>query len=292
MSHGFTATRLASQQLIHPVPLLGESYSPDANTGTSVLNVTVVTAGGSPNTKGSWTTVDASTAVDTCAVILSGQGNMGVSGQDRHNLLDFAIGPSGSAVILIENLQVGLFQNSNTYNSFYLPFRIPAGEELIARTQCPVASAAEVFQIQLIEDRGGVPAYGSVVTMGANTSTSQGVVLTTPGGTHTKGAWTEITGSTSTYIRALSWGVGMEWQPGFSSLNYLYDIGYGDSGTETILFENLSIRTATSETTHNWLPRGMSTPVAVDLPSGSRLVGRWQAGGLQQDLSLVLHGWS
>jgi len=290
---GFTATRLASQQFVNPVPLHGKSYTPDVSTVSSIANTVTVTSGAA-NTKGSWATIDSSTAVDASTIHLTAPLDTSLSGQDYHMLMDFAIGPSGGPTILVNNLQVGLLRNQNTPHTWALPFRVPAGTELIARIQCATASVGETFSVELVEDQGGYPAFSHVETIGANTSTSQGVALATPAANNTKGAWTEIVASTSTYIRALTWGIGFDWQPGFSSVNYLYDIAYGDSGTETILFENLVTRSATTESQYGWLPTGHTTPVAVNLPAGSRIAARYQAHAFSsgRDINLCLYGWS
>lgn len=288
----FPGQKLASQRLLQQVPLAGRTFAENVSTATSLATTVDVVAGGTANTKGSWATLLAATPFRASELLLSAYSTTGVSGTERLQMMDIAIGPSGAPDILVNNLQVGALSNGSRYETWRIPLRIPSGSEIIARSQSPVTGATIPWAVETVGDRGGVPAYSECTTYGADTDTTHGVVLATPAGTNTKGAWTEVVASTTTYIRALGWGLGFEWQPGWSTLNFLFDIGIGSAGNEVALFENLVARTSTSEIVYGWLPTDFAAPVAVDLPIGTRLSARFQASGTNQDLDIVLYGWS
>lgn len=107
---------------------------------------TTVTASASTNTKGSYAQLVASTTRDYIG--LFGAFDTGGTTTAHHNLLDIAIGASGSEQVIIPNfpavssaqgLSANLFSPENIP---FTPILIPAGTRIAARMQSNVASSA------------------------------------------------------------------------------------------------------------------------------------------------------
>lgn len=248
---------------------IGDFRAPSAVASTS--SGTVVTTGGSAHTKGSWTQITASSAVDADAVIVMIRG---ASGADT--LTDIAVGASGSEVVVCSNLYEGAgsipaFAHGATY---VIPLQIPAGTRISARSQGHVSSQG--LKVDLYLMKGGVAfpsACGRLTPYGANTADSGGVQID-PGTTaNTKGAYSEITSSTSNPIKALIAAFPLVGDGTRSDCDWMVDIAVGAAGSEVPLISNFHLMCAATGNSH--YPQASPT-IPVAIPSGTRIAVRAQ----------------
>lgn len=265
-------------------------YAEAAGADTSTSLGTSITASGSTNTKGSWTQLIASTAHDAIGMMIYMRGNTGT----QQVLVDIGIGASSSEIALIPNLK---YTNAAYGFSFtaWFPVQIPAGTRLSARCQSSVASGNMKVHVVLIYGalKNPVP-LTHVLDYGADTSTSA-VTSVDPGGTaNTKGAWTQITASTTHDIKAL----GIAWYSSTAATTAvarLIDIGVGAGGSEQILLPDLRNQSDNSGT----LARQATPPFLgcfpVHIPAGTRIAARCACtsnSSTPRTMGMVLYGVS
>jgi hypothetical protein len=245
----------------------------------------VAVAAGAAHTKGPWTEIFTATGFNATLIDLLVLGT-GTSGQNRHMLCDIGIGVSGSEVVFVPNIMIG---TANGMRRYTLPLWIPAGTRIAVRYQTAdptwiINTSIVLHNTGHLQSETGV----SAVAYGVNTSASSGIPVTLPGAINTMGAWTQITPSTSANLRSLlitaQGPAGSSWS---AAPNALIDIGYGSSGAEQILLNDLPFSWAVTEMTN-------STPltIAVNLPIGTRLVARFQATDIAQAPLVALIGVS
>jgi hypothetical protein len=263
-------------------------------TATTVVGITTLTASATPHTKGSWGTLITSTAIESAEAQLT-IGAMAGTGVDSSCLMDLAIGPSGSPIMLIDNLNIGWGVNSEEVEQhFRLPFRIPAGVEIIGRIQATTASRTADVSLDLYGGTAGDSsrlAFTKCTTYGAVTASSRGTILAAPAGDNVDGAWTVIDASTAAVIRAFSFGLGFGNDTGVIAADFLVDIGVGGAGVEAVVCADIRLHSTTSEGLGEVHPEGRFYPIGVNLPAGSRIVGRYRHSAAQ-GLDLMLYGWS
>ncbi len=100
---------------------------------------TLVTAGGTAHTKGAWVALTTSASMDSewCVLSIMNDGTPG-----KVNLIDVAIGASGSEQIIVPNLYLPAAQTYQLTNGkVSFPLHIPAGARVSVRAQSDVASA-------------------------------------------------------------------------------------------------------------------------------------------------------
>lgn len=229
-------------------------------------------ASATPNVKGAYTEIVASTAHDADAVLLviSQSNTAAIS-----HLIDFAVGAAGSEVVVWPNWLLAGGVRMTTYA--VLPCSIPAGSRISARCQATTASAQ--VQVRALTLRGGLwaPASGgTVVALGADTSDSGGQVID-PGATlNTYGAWSQLSASTAADIVAVRLSLGMRTNaaPAQTALNYYVDLGVGGAGAEVAIVDGLPFTSSTDGSfgaggPHIWLP--------CSIPAGSRIAARAKA---------------
>ncbi|HLY53942.1 MAG TPA: hypothetical protein VKS60_00210 [Stellaceae bacterium] len=114
---------------------------------TSGITGQSIDAGGTANTKGSWTQLASSTAYDIEGFFICWS-NAGFTAQASASefLVDVGVGASGSEVVILPNLSLA-DAYGNTTNALSGPNhifwrKIPAGTRLAARCQCGATSAA------------------------------------------------------------------------------------------------------------------------------------------------------
>jgi hypothetical protein len=267
-------------------PSGGQSLVESAASLASTAVQFTVTASATPHTKGSWAQVIASTAREANSIALWFPTTR-VAATDSSMLFDIGIGGSGSEVAIVSNLVRGHMDASQTIT---LPIRIPAGSRVTLRAQSAVVSKAADVAVSLLGDGGwpGLPVGQRATTYGANTATSNAVLLTDTASNNTKASWTEIVASTTNPMRWMVPLIGGD--PGdtvWSGNTYAVDIGVGGSGAESAIIENLAATVSTSEGVANLaLP-----PLPVNLPAGTRLAGRFQqANGAGESLTMSIVG--
>jgi hypothetical protein len=111
------------------------------------LNGTAVTNSSTVNQKGAFTTIVSATSYDYSGfVVVFDARNTSNSNAPINLLVDIAIGPAGSEVVILPNLQITIKSPTNSSasptNTPFLPIPIPAGLRVSARTSGAVASTA------------------------------------------------------------------------------------------------------------------------------------------------------
>lgn len=267
---------------------IAKSVNPASAIGgvnTSTSTAATVISGGTAHTKGAWVELFASTAFNTTwlDLIVMGTAN---SGANRHMLCDVGIGPAGSETVLIPNVAIGCAGGIRRYP---IPIWVPAGTRIAVRYQTLTTSHPITLQIA-IHNTGHLQSDtgNGAIACGVNTATSSGTALALAGAINTLSAWTEITASTSAAIRSLlvttQGPLSASWA---DNASVLIDVGYGASGAEQVLISGLPMGWGTTEMTD-------STPLIlpVNLPSGTRLVGRYQSTHINQAPTMAMLGIS
>jgi hypothetical protein len=228
---------------------------------------TTITAG-AVDVKGSWAQLIASTSFTSSALIINWNSSLG--------LLDIGIGASGSEVVLIPNIMhANSSATAGLATGMLFPICVPAGARLSARTQSFSASAPSTITVELISGGFSLPtgynvvnAYGINNGFGATRGTS-----IDPGATvNTKGAWTQITASTTRSHAGLMMILGTQNNTVMQSASFLYDIGVGASGSEIVLLSNYLVKTNAA----NSVSPEVSPILPMYLPAASRLAIRCQ----------------
>ena len=123
--------------------------------GSKIISLNLVTsntrtveydAGGSTNTKGSYTQITASLSDDVIAMCYTTDTDNDASTVDVDKLFDFAIGAAASEVILMPDLPVRSeagFDDDTPYNTPWIPCSIPAGTRLAYRGQHGAGNAVD-----------------------------------------------------------------------------------------------------------------------------------------------------
>lgn len=251
-----------------------------AVTGSS--SGTTVTSSVSLNTKGSWTQLIASTPFACSALML-----IASYGTSSH-LLDIGVGGSGSEQILIPDIHysgVNVVPQITVY-----PVRIPEGSRIAARLASAASSNTTSLTAYLIGGGfDGASARSCVKTYGAVTADSGGTSVD-PGATlHTKGAWSQITASTTAVTKGMIIDIGNQNNTVATAATWLFDIGVGGAGSEQVLIPNYRVSASVNET----IQPAWSPVIPVDIPEGSRLAVRSQCNitdATDRLLDVVLHG--
>lgn len=214
-----------------PPNALGKTQS---NLSATVRNGTVITAGSTAHVKGAYSAgqLIASTDEDTYGVTICVNG-LHVVATVTSYLLDIGIGPSGSEVDLIQDLDcwgadlVGT-QGSGNQKTWFFPVFIPKGERVAARAQALAVSdvANVVIFLHQAADGWGMEVPVMWERLGAVTN-SNGVSVPQASGAF--GAWTTILDPITKNYR---W-----WHVGFDGLadttitteQAVLEIGIGDT---------------------------------------------------------------
>ena len=238
---------------------------------------TTVTAHATPHTKGSWVQLVASAPFDVTMIGVAGSDTR-LSGTDTSQLTDIGVGATEK--VLIDNIPTGystLFDRAA-----WFPVEIPSGTKISARMQALIT--VDVVDIRLFmfgkSSWSSIPVFQSVDTIGALTASSHGTVLAT--------SINQIIASTAEDYKALGWGVD---GGGDTSLgaNPLVEIYVGAGAAEKVLIDNLQVQTASAESVQVIAPDQGIFPMEMNIPSGSRLSAKFDAGTAL--IGLVLYGF-
>jgi hypothetical protein len=264
-----------------PLGFVPITFQPSVNTSTSALVTVNCTTAATAHTPGAWVQVTSffPANVDGLRVSVAPHASNGV---DTSLLLDVGVGGSGSEVTVAENILVGYAAPDGGPHApafIDLPVSIAAGQRLAMRVRGAQTSASKSFHLSALQCSRPTPT--SLVTFGANTSTSSGVVLTAPANVNVKSAWTEITASTPVDLMAVQLLVTLG--PGNTNIannvNRLFDLGIGSPGSEQVIVSNVHGATTNSEGSR-WIP---SAWYVADFPAGIRLAVRYQASSVASD---------
>lgn len=199
-----------------------------------------LTANASANTKGSYSEFVSSTPFAANQMYLF---VWNTDNAVRQFLFDIATGGVGAETDILPNLSAdGTSTTSSIYGfGLYGPFpvAIPAGTRISGRCQCSTGSETMNVQIVLVA-AGDTPGVSSAVNYGAETANSGGTQLDPGGSANTKGAYTELTSSTSAVAQwvMLIFTIG---HSSVSSVFWLVDLATGAGGAETPLIIDIPV---------------------------------------------------
>lgn len=281
----------------HWTPRLGYTRTVSQARTTSGVSFTTVTGSGTAHVKGAWSQLVASTAGESHLMklfVVSTQ----TSTANSATLMDIGIGGAGSEKVIVPNLGVGFALLALTSGSaqagaeYTIPVQIPSGTRVAARLQAlrtAPQTASVAMDLMGGQPPGGFPSGAAVDTYGADTATSNGVVLTGAAVAPTKGAWSEIVASTPNAIKGLM--ISPQGNTGIlASVSSVIDIGVGAAGSEIVVVPDIVVVCGTAEFLVV-MDRGMF-PLDIPIPAGSRIAARIgaSAGVLYAEQSLIVHG--
>lgn len=223
------------------------------------------------NTKSAYVQVTAATgfAYSAVSLILNSSGGGG-----QCYLVDIAIGAGGSEQVIIPNILFdSMRQAGNAGMCFTLPVSIPAGTRVAARLQETSGSGTRTVELCVIGRAGGsnanISTSGSATNYGANTSTSNGILVDQGGVANTYGAWTQITAGTTSNHSQIIANLGQNQTTNTLGGYYDFQIGIGAGGLEVVIAE---FQTLASANISRMLVATYDINAAI--PAGTRLAMR------------------
>lgn len=254
------------------------------NAATSLLRTATPTTGNPVNTKGAWTQLVASTAVDihtlrvrqtAFALVFEG-------------LYDIGVGGAGSEQVIVPNVPFG----ASFGTAHVFPVFIPRGSRIAVRDQHAVSAGSATWPFELLywTARRGRLNPRHVVAMGVNTATSRGVSMPALGVANTKSAWTEITASVPEPLSVVWLGCQANGDLAFSTdQGATIDLAVGAAGNEQIIVADGHLLDNNNTV---WIQNAGMTGqgYGVAIPAGARLSARWQCGVTVDALDLTVHG--
>lgn len=254
--------------------------------------MTTIDDAGIAHTKGDWTAITESSPIPCDAMIVTVNWT-GVSSPSL--LFDVGIGPALSEQAIVSNILFGDTIASAVFSttvSLYAPIGIPANSRIACRyqgngTTHVVRAAAMLLKHGLTLSNP----ITSSTTYGADTTDSGGTQLDAGATSNAKGAWTVLSSSVSKSIRAVI--IGNRYPAATSStVNMFLELGTGSSGNESTVMSHYIIRHHDSFRTAMPSTYLCAYPIPVNIPAGSRLVGRLQcnnngAGQRVQDITVT-----
>lgn len=255
-----------------PDPAVLEGYAVEqAGALTASTQGTVITASATINTKGAWAQLIAATTYESSWVMVTMSEH---NGAGRY-LVDIGIGAAASETVIIPNLHYANNGSGALSTQMYLfPLTIPAGVRIAARCQNSTASRTIRITVTLIAaSTSSTSGFGRVTGYGQAPADS-GLTAVDPGGTiNVKGAWVQLTASTTAETHWLCIGIGHDALAiATLSYNWLLDIGIGGAGSETVIIPNLLLRANSSDDS----PEPQVFHLPVNIPNGVRLAARCQ----------------
>lgn len=165
-----------------------------------------VAPGASPNTKGAWTQLIASTTSDISMLVVR-ISNVRASATNTACLVDIGIGAASSETVLVANIPAGGAASDGDEMlglTVTIPIFVASGTRISARSQSVGGSGFNsivTVETHAVGDVASAPT--SIATLGANTTNSRGVEF---GGSWD--TWVEHTASTAAAYSALILAVG------------------------------------------------------------------------------------
>lgn len=229
----------------------------------------VLTANATPNTKGSYVDLIASTLFEAQWLMVE-VGFYGGGASDF--LVDIAIGAASSEMVIASNLIFTGFLAIDHMAYYLFPAFVPAGSRISGRCQATTGSATVRCGV-LLEGQGFLPSspLSLITTYGAATADSGGVAIDMSS-INTKGAYSQLTAATTHDINWLVLGIGGQNNQARTGARWLVDIAVGGAGSEVVIVPDLILNA--SGTGDCILPGCICLPGSI--PAGSRVAVRAQ----------------
>ena len=230
-----------------------------------------VTGSGSANTKGSYVEMDASTAF-TVAWFLVQLGHQAGSVTDDF-LIDIATGAAAAEVVIVDNLLCSILSTSETScTPLLLPRAVASGTRLSVRCQQSSTSTANVLGVHLlIAEHASIAGAASAVTYGAATGDSGGTSIDPGGSANTKGAYVEMSASSSADLNWFVIMTGTQENNARQNASFLMDLATGAAASEVINVPDLYFGTGITADLFN---AGAWSLGVAPVSSGTRLSAR------------------
>jgi hypothetical protein len=239
--------------------------------GVTSSRYVAITAG-SANVKGSWTAIatsitDGGDGFIICLTFCS------TAFVDL--LVDIGIGGAGSETVIIPNLLITTGGGSGGVvpgAKVFIPLPLLAGDRLSAR--CQSTTGAVTIRIGLTTMQlalGQSSGLARVAAYGPNTADSGGTSIDPGGSANTKGAWTQITASTSSDHTGFFLAFGNQANSLRTDCTWLVDIGAGSGGSEVVLLADVPLSGSAGM---DWVTPTFWPFLALGIPAGTRLAAR------------------
>ena len=250
---------------------------------------TTLDPGGIANTKGAWANLVASAPFNAAGFILTVHADSLGPGIGSYL---FDIGVGSGPTIIVPNMLIG---GTGDFSAVaFIPIPVPAGGAIQGRAQSTntAADGNLIVQAILVRENFTMPQpFGAMIDYGAALADSGGTQVDPGTPANTKAAWSQIVAATVRDHNALMIALGGQ-ALGKAAADYLFDIGVGPAGAETVIIGNINAITSAADDSPNPPWRG---PFYVSVPSGSRLAVRAQssdATSSRREIDVVLYGFS
>lgn len=211
----------------------------DIGTVTASSEGTGINGASTSYTKGTFQQLIASTTTDSTWIMLSTGSQISAGSAFA---FDIAVGGSGSEVVVIANLLCSSAEQTGVRH--LLPLAIPAGTRISARMSSDAGSDSLPIGVTVFSDTfASAGTGGPIDTYGFISTTNYGTAVN-PGATpNTKGAYSQITASTTADLAGLSLFLDAQGTTTGStgSITWLVDIAVGASGSEVVVLPNLFV---------------------------------------------------
>ncbi len=233
--------------------------------GGGTYAVTITGAAGA-NTKGTYTQVTAATTFDSSRLYV---GVIGGSVANQPYLLDIATGAGGAETVVVPDLQVPT--TAGGMGGYIIPVNvdIASGTRLSARVQS-LSGGSDTLDIWLMQEDRALGSLATPVQYGALTASSQGTQVDPGGSANTKGAYSQLTASTTANAAALVVIVTGNGNAAPTAANFNLDIATGAAASETVVIPDLSLHSDSGG--DGFLPAVFEVNLSV--ASGTRLAAR------------------
>ena len=194
----------------------------------------------------------------------------GSSTANRFLLVDLATGAAGLETVIVANIALQADSDGLLVSSVALSVNIPAGTRLTVRSQA-VSGATVSNATFILEDRA-LGSFTNPVTYGADTANTRGTQID-PGTTiNTKGAYVQLSASTSARIDGLviCTSVAAQGTAITATTAWRLDIATGPAAGETVVIPDVEVFANTG--TDISRPGIIQFPLSI--PAGTRLAVR------------------
>ena len=208
-------------------------------------------------------------------------------------LIEFAIGAEGAEVSIFKAWFVGSGNAVAAHGMGYQPIPVASGTRVSARSNSDGASdtprvsvlGVGTSQTKFLKEGADQESLGFVDTVGGK----RGKQIDPEGTANTKGAWVELDASAAGDVDYMTLNFA-NLDPGMAGdHDWLFDIGIGAIGVETVLIGNLPTHKAEGNDEH--FP-GVAGPFKVSVSSGTRIAVRCQSSTIvvnDREVFVVLH---
>lgn len=246
---------------------------------------TTITAAGSANTKGSWTTIGTSTFDYEYVIVCVGH-----AGGAVNYVVDIGIQSNSGDRVLIQDLRLDATRvAASRSNQYGIPVHFPSGSVIRARSaSSTLSSVCRVIVIGFSRGFSGGAGYSRCIAL-CTATVSRGITIDNNVAVNTKGAWTSLT-TTSVEIAAIFGHIGLNADIARGAVvSGLIDIGIGTATNFTIV----SNITASYETTNDiWMPSVLPV-MPIGIPANHNVVARHQTSATtagDRAFDLMLYG--